>query len=75
MNLKHKILDASPLINASHTAGNVAPILSKVIDDYSLRDRVHVIVRDGAMAATTNLAGFDSIWCFAHILNRVIFIN
>lgn len=71
MVLQHKILDARPLTNPSYTAAVVAPILTNVVETYGLTGKIHVIVRDGGMSATTRLAGFESIWCFAHILNRV----
>lgn len=64
------VLDAKP-IKGNHTKESLAPMLTEIIDEYTIGEKVHAVVRDGAMGATTNFAGLSSIWCWAHILNRV----
>jgi hypothetical protein len=72
-----RILDA-PVLPTSHKAPDIAPILLQVISEFKLdqknsagQTKLHVILRDGGMKATVNLTKFRSIWCFAHLLNRV----
>lgn len=74
-NSKFVVLDAKPIVGR-HTAAELAPALKDSIAAFEIdKEKCHAIVRDGAMRATTELAGFDSIWCLAHILNRVILYN
>jgi hypothetical protein len=55
-----------------HNAANLSSILNNAIDNFGIdRNKIHVIVRDGGMKATTEAAGFSSLWCWAHILSRV----
>lgn len=63
------VLDAKPLLN-DHKKETVAPIIAEILEEYGIdQKKIHAIVRGGAMGATTRLAGIDSIWCFAHVLN------
>lgn len=71
MKPKFSLIDVMPVIG-KHDAQNLSSILIKAIDTFGIdKSKIHVIVRDGGMKATTEAAGFGSIWCWAHILNRV----
>ena len=76
MKPKFSVLDAMPVVG-KHTAENLSSILEESIDHFEIeRSKCHLVVRDGGMKATTNAAGFDSLWCWAHVLNLVgNFIN
>jgi hypothetical protein len=73
MKPKFVVLGVKP-IKGSYTGANMSEILSETLKEYNInREKIHTIVRDGesAMDLTVRLLGFDSQWCYAHILNLV----
>ena len=65
------IVDSMPIVG-DHTKENLAPMITGLLSEFEIADKkCHAIVRDGAMGATANTTGHSSIWCFAHLLNRV----
>jgi len=72
MKPKFFVLDVIP-VAGKHDAANLSAILQDAIGRYGIEQRkCHVIVRDGGMRATTEAAGFTSVWCWAHVLNRAV---
>jgi len=72
MKPKFSLIDVMPVVG-KHDAQNLSTILTKAIDKFGIdKSKIHVIVRDGGMKATTEAAGFESIWCWAHVLNRAV---
>lgn len=68
---KFSVIDVVPIVGR-HDASNLSTILKNAMDSFGIdQQKVHVVVRDGGMKATTEAAGFKSLWCWAHVLNRV----
>jgi len=60
-----------------HTAENIAKIMQRTLDDFSLSDKLHLIVRDNAsnVVKSMELGRFASSGCFLHGLNLVVSNN
>jgi hypothetical protein len=67
------ILNASH-VHGSHTAANIASIMTSMLVNWKLEDRVHVVLRDNAKNVTKGMAeaGVDSLGCFAHTLQLCV---
>jgi hypothetical protein len=67
------VVGAMPIVG-DHTKENLAPMITEFLSEFGIANKkCHAIVRDGAMKATARMTGYSSIWCFAHVLNRVKF--
>lgn len=58
MFVRHRILDAKPLDDPSRAVDKITRVLVDIINGYELKDKIHLIVRDGAMGAAAT--GLDS---------------
>ena len=58
----------------SHTAANIATVLGTMLDDWNVRNKTHVIVRDNAANMTKALDSADvsNIGCFVHTVQLCI---
>ena len=65
------VLAARSIRSGSHTAPILAKLLKEIFKEFKIDEKIDVILRDGAMEST-NLSGFQSVWCTAHILNLVL---
>lgn len=79
----HYVTDAFELQSAvlrtvhmttNHTGENIANELTKVIEEFSLREKLVAIVSDNAsnMTAAVKLLGIRHLPCFAHTLNLIV---
>ena len=59
---------------SSHTGANLATEFLSVLQDWSLQDKVHVVIRDNARNIIKAMrdANIDSIGCMAHTIQFVI---
>ncbi|KAF7636907.1 Dimer_Tnp_hAT domain-containing protein [Meloidogyne graminicola] len=52
---------------------NINILLQTIFTEFKIEDKIHVILRGGAMESSGNLNGcHHSIWCQAHILNLAV---
>ena len=61
-------------VAGSHTASKIAEMMTQMVTDWKLKDRLHVCVRDNARNMEKGLqeAGIQSVGCFAHTLQLCV---
>uniref|UniRef100_A0A914M9M7 HAT C-terminal dimerisation domain-containing protein n=1 Tax=Meloidogyne incognita TaxID=6306 RepID=A0A914M9M7_MELIC len=69
----HVLLAASP-IKGSHTGDKIASLVAKVITNFGIDKKVHMVIRDNesAMQKATRIAGLGSQHCSSHKIQLAI---
>uniref|UniRef100_A0A914LLK9 BED-type domain-containing protein n=2 Tax=Meloidogyne incognita group TaxID=654580 RepID=A0A914LLK9_MELIC len=69
----HVLLAASP-IKGSHTGDKIASLVAKVITNFGIDKKVHMVIRDNesAMQKATRIAGLESQHCSSHKIQLAI---
>ena len=69
-----KKLMAFFILTGAHTAVHIAGEFGKMLDNWQLTSKVHVVVRDNAanMVRGMDVAGIPSVGCFAHSMQLCI---
>lgn len=67
------VLDCVPFPER-HTAANIQKALQKVLDEYSLSEKLHLIVRDNGanVVKAMELGGFENVGCFLHATHLIV---
>lgn len=67
------VLDCMPFPER-HTAENIKKALQKVLDDYGLSGKLHLIVRDNGtnVVKAMQLGGFKNVGCFLHAIHLIV---
>ncbi|XP_054269360.1 zinc finger BED domain-containing protein 4-like [Macrosteles quadrilineatus] len=70
----HRCLEVVPFPEVSHTGTNLLTFLIKVLDQWSIKQKVVAVVRDNGpdITCALNLSEFTAIPCVAHTLQLVI---
>ena len=71
---RHSAMLGASQVVGQHTAANIAELLQKMIDKWSLQDRIHVLLRDNAasMIKAMDDSHFPSFGCVSHTLQLCI---